>query len=203
MASQIDFWFSIGSTYSYLSVMRVEDVARKHSVPVRWRPFDVVAIMTEMENFPFHTKPIKLRYMWRDVERRAASYELPWSAIPPYPIRHMSLVNRIALLGAKEGWCARYTRAAYRRWFNNGQDPTVEPSLSEVLREIGQNPEVIVPRAASAEIKAELASETNAARALGIFGSPTFTVGSEIFWGDDRFEDAIQWYRQSDQKSAV
>jgi 2-hydroxychromene-2-carboxylate isomerase len=89
------------------------------------------------------------------------------------------------------------------RWFNNGQDPTVDPSLSEVLREIGQNPEVIVPRAASAEIKAELASETNAARALGIFGSPTFTVGSEIFWGDDRFEDAIQWYRQSDQKSAV
>jgi 2-hydroxychromene-2-carboxylate isomerase len=197
MSASIDFWFSIGSTYSYLSVMRIEDVARQNSVLFRWRPFDVVAIMTEMENFPFHTQPVKLRYIWRDVERRAAVHKLPWSAIPPYPVRYISLVNRIAFLGTKEGWCAEYAKAAYRLWFVNGQDPSIEPSLSDALREIGQPPDAVIPRAASAETKAELTSETNAARALGIFGSPTFVVGDEIFWGDDRLEDAVRWHRKS------
>ena len=117
MSSPIDFWVSIGSTYSYLTVMRIEEVARQNRVPIRWRPFDVVAIMMEMNNIPFHTKPVKMRYMWRDVERRAGLYGLPWSAIPAYPIRYLSLVNRIALLGVKEGWCAEYAKAAYRHWF--------------------------------------------------------------------------------------
>ena len=188
MSAQIDFWFSIGSTYSYLSVMRIEDVARQHSVRIRWRPFDVVAIMTQMENFPIHTKPAKLRYMWRDVERRAALHRVSWSTIPPYPIRYLSLVNRIALLGAEEDWCAGYAKAA-----GKGQDPSIEPTLSGILSQIGQSPDTIIASAASADSKGRLASETNAARALGIFGSPTFAVGDEIFWGDDRLEEAIRW----------
>jgi 2-hydroxychromene-2-carboxylate isomerase len=109
--------------------------------------------MTQMENFPFHTKPVKLRYMWRDVERRAALRGLSWSAIPPYPIRYLSLVNRIALLGAEENWCAEYVKAAYRYWFGKGQDPSIEPGISGVLREIGQSPDTIVARAASADSK--------------------------------------------------
>jgi 2-hydroxychromene-2-carboxylate isomerase len=71
MSAPIDFWFSIGSTYTYLSVMRVGDIERQNGITFRWRPFDVRAIMTEMDNIPFTNKPIKARYMWRDIERRA------------------------------------------------------------------------------------------------------------------------------------
>jgi len=110
----------------------------------------------------------------RDIERRAKRHDLPWSGIPPYPIKHLPFANRIALIGAKEGWCAQYTKAAYQRWFVKGQDPSIEPDLSGALQDIGQNPGWVIAAAASEEIKAALNSETDAARALGIFGSPTF-----------------------------
>jgi 2-hydroxychromene-2-carboxylate isomerase len=102
--------------------------------------------MVEMNNIPFSTKPVKARYMWRDVERRAATYGIAWSAIPPYPLKDLGFPNRIALLGVKEGWCAEYV--------------------------------------------------TDTARALGIFGAPTFVTGEELFWGDDRLSEAIAWHRR-------
>jgi 2-hydroxychromene-2-carboxylate isomerase len=202
MSSPIDFWFSIGSTYTYLSVMRIDEVAQQTGLTFRWCPFDVRAIMVEMDNIPFHTKPVKLRYMWRDLERRAALHGLPWSAIPPYPIKHLSLVNRIALSAAEEGWCADYVKAAYRSWFVSGQDPSVEPTLSDNLRATGQNAEKVVARATSGEAKAALEAATSAARSLGIFGSPTFVTNGEVFWGDDRLEDAIRWHNRASSGSS-
>jgi 2-hydroxychromene-2-carboxylate isomerase len=102
MPEPIDFWFSIGSTYTYLTVMRIENVAQRSGINFRWRPFDVRAVMLAMNNIPFSTKPIKARYMWRDLERRAMMYGIPWSGMPPYPLKHLAFANRIALIGAKE-----------------------------------------------------------------------------------------------------
>ena len=91
--------------------MRIDDVARHTGIPFRWRPFDVRALMLAMDNIPFSTKPVKARYMWRDVERRAEMYGVPWSGIPIYPLKHLTFVNRIALVGARgrlvRGLCAR------------------------------------------------------------------------------------------------
>jgi 2-hydroxychromene-2-carboxylate isomerase len=196
MSEPIDFWFSIGSTYAYLTVMRIEDAARRAGVSFRWRPFDVRAVMLAMDNIPFSTKPIKARYMWRDLERRALMYGVPWSRIPPYPLKHLTFTNRIALIGTKEGWCADYVRAAYGRWFSRGCDVSVEPDHSDSLRDIGRDPKRVLALAASDEWKTALQAETEAASALGIFGAPTFAVGEEIFWGDDRLDNAITWQRR-------
>jgi 2-hydroxychromene-2-carboxylate isomerase len=190
-----DFWFSIGSTYTYLSVMRIDAAACQAGLTFRWRPFDVRSIMVEMNNIPFSTKPVKAQYMWRDIERRTALYGLPWSAIPPYPLKHLSIPNRIALLGAQEGWCPQYVKAAYRRWFVGGHDASMEPAISDTLAEIGQDATRIIAWASSEEGKQALQHETDTARQLGIFGSPTFAAGSELFWGDDRMDDAIRWCR--------
>ncbi len=201
MAGPVDFWFSIGSTYTYLTVMRIDDVSARTGVPFRWRPFDVRALMLAMDNIPFSTKPVKARYMWRDVERRAEMYGVPWSDIPIYPLKHLTFVNRIALVGARAGWCADYARAAYRRWFGKGCDISIEPDLSASLRDTGQDPVRILALAASDEGKAALEAETDAASTLGIFGAPTFAVGGELFWGDDRLEDAIAWHRRGTLKA--
>jgi 2-hydroxychromene-2-carboxylate isomerase len=72
----IDFWYSIGSTYSYLTVMRLPDAAKASDVEFRWRPFDVRHVMVEQNNIPFKDKPVKTAYMWRDIERRAEAYSL-------------------------------------------------------------------------------------------------------------------------------
>jgi 2-hydroxychromene-2-carboxylate isomerase len=192
----IEFWFSIGSTYTYLSVMRLNAVARDSGIAFRWRPFSVREIMIEMDNIPFRTKPLKASYMWRDIERRAAMYGLRARVPAPYPLQQWDVANRVAVFGAEEGWVADYARATYRRWFEEGQEPGSEPNLSASLREIGQQPLRVLDRAASAKIGEAYDAATGEARKLGIFGSPTFVVGRELFWGDDRLDDAVAWHQQ-------
>ena len=191
----IEFWFSVGSTYTYLSVMRLAAVERRTGVAFRWRPFSVRQIMIEMDNIPFRTKPVKAAYMWRDIERRAAMYGLKARVPAPYPLQQWDIANRVAVLGARDGWVADYARATYRRWFEDGLEPGSEPNLSDSLHEIGQKPADVLERTATAEIGGAYEAATDAARKLGIFGSPTFVVGKELFWGDDRLDDAIAWHR--------
>lgn len=191
----IDFWFSVGSTYTYLTVMRLGQVEREAGIPFRWRPFSVRQIMIEMDNIPFRTKPVKAAYMWRDIERRAALYRLKARVPAPYPLAEWDRANRVAVLGAAEGWVADYARATYRRWFEDGLEPGSEPNLSACLREIGQDPALVVARAETAEIGDAYEAATAEARALDIFGSPSFVVNGEVFWGDDRLDDAIAWHR--------
>jgi 2-hydroxychromene-2-carboxylate isomerase len=192
---QIDFWFTVGSTYTYLSVMRLPHVEQETGISFRWRPFSARAIMLEMNNVPFATKPIKAAYMWRDIERRAAMYGVLARLPAPYPLSEFDSANRVAILGALEGWCPDYVRATYRRWFQGGQEAGKEPNLSASLQEIGQNPERVLNVAAGQEVAQAYEHATDEARRLQIFGSPTFAVDGELFWGDDRLEDAISWRR--------
>lgn len=191
----IEFWYSIGSTYSYMTVMRLPGLARARGATVRWRPFDVRAIMTEIGNSPFIGKPVKAAHMWRDMERRAPRHGLAPRLPAPYPLTDLPFVNSVAVLGMDEGWGETFTRAAYRRWFEEGLWPDRGTGLELSLREAGQDPERVITAAGSTAATARLAQETDAARKRGIFGSPSFVVGDELFWGDDRLEDALDWAR--------
>ena len=106
--SGIDFYFSIGSTYTYLSVTRILDVEKQHQVKFNWKPFSVRAIMKEMNNIPFPK-------------------------------------------------------------------------------------DKIISEAKSSDIETKYNKNTSSARENKIFGSPSFIVKNELFWGDDRMEDAIKW----------
>jgi 2-hydroxychromene-2-carboxylate isomerase len=191
----IDFWFTMGSTYSYLSVMRLADVERSSGIAFCWRPFHLLLILQEMKHIPFADKPAKSRYMWRDIERRAAMHGLPAKLPAPYPAKQSVAANLVAIVGMREGWGADFVRVAYRRWFQAGEETGSEPNLSSSLRDIGQDPERVLGLANSPAANETMLAETDAARSLGIFGSPTFVVGEELFWGDDRLDDAISWYR--------
>jgi len=97
---EIEFWFSIGSTYTYLSVSRLKEVERKFEVSFSWQPFSVRKIMREMDNVPFPpTKQAKVDYMWRDIQRRARGYGFEARVPAPYPLKEFDLANRIAVLG--------------------------------------------------------------------------------------------------------
>ena len=99
------------------------------------------------------------------------------------------------MVGMREGWGPDFVKAAYRRWFQLGQETGSEPNLSQSLKNIGQDPARVLAAADCQDTKAALATETSTARDLGIFGSPTFAIEHELFWGDDRLEDAIRWAR--------
>lgn len=193
--TRIDFWYSIGSTYSFLSVMRIRDVAREQGIAFVWRPFNVRTIMIEQKNIPFADKPSKSAYMWRDIERRAQKHGLRAALPAPYPIRDLALANQVALLGMREGWGEAYSVETYRLWFQDGQLPGEDPNLSEALWRVNQDPMPTLERARAPGIVAALEAETATARDTGVFGAPTFVIGGEVFWGDDRMDDAVQWAR--------
>ena len=177
--------------------MRLPDLAKTQGVTFRWRPFDVRHIMVEQENISFRNKPVKTTYMWRDIERRAEIYGLHPVVPAPYPLPELVLANRVALVGVEEGWVEDYTRATYRRWFEAGQPAGEDPNLSESLSEIGQDPARVIETARTDRVDEALSGVTSEAMALGIFGSPSFAVGEEIFWGDDRVDDAISWAKRA------
>jgi 2-hydroxychromene-2-carboxylate isomerase len=193
MSRELDFFFYIGSTYTYLAVNRVEEIAAREGVSLRWRPFHVRAIMIEQNNRPFIGKPVKLQYMWRDVERRANRYGIPFKSIPDYPVDPEGLANRVAVVASLEGWCPEYTKATYRAWFLENKAPGDVQHVQSILSQLGKDSDSTIARANGQEIRARYDAETERAKELGIFGSPTFMWGKEIFWGDDRFEDAIEW----------
>jgi len=193
MPAQLDFFLFVGSTYTYLSVYRADALAALRGVELRWRPFSVRSIMLEQNNRPFIGKPVKMAYMWRDLERRAARHGVPFKSPPRYPIDMDERANRVATVAAREGWCPEFVKAAYAEWFLADSDPGAPEHLTAVLRRLGRDAGDVLARADSDEIRAVYAAETEAARALGIFGSPTFVDGSEIFWGDDRLDDALEW----------
>ena len=191
---EIEFWFSIGSTYTYLSVTRLKEVEQKFEVKFSWQPFSVRKIMLEMDNVPFPpTKQVKADYMWRDIERRAQGYGFEAKVPAPYPLKEFDLANKIAVIGMQEGWCSDYVIPTYRRWFVAGLEPGSEPNVSESLREIDQDPERVLELAADETIAKAYLSQTEQAQSKRIFGSPSFIVDGELFWGDDRLEDAVNW----------
>ena len=192
--SNIDFYFSIGSTYTYLTVTRILDVENKYQVKFNWKPFSVRAIMKEMNNIPFPKEKMnKVNYMWRDIERRAERYGFFAKTPVPYPLSEFDLANQIAILGLEKDWGIDYIRLTYKKWFQEGKEPAIESSISEVCNELKLNKDQIISDALNKEIQDKYEANTNSARENKIFGSPSFIVKNEVFWGDDRMEDAIKW----------
>ena len=195
----IDFYFSIGSTYTFLSVTRILEIEKKNNIKFNWKPFSVRAIMKEMNNIPFpKDKKNKVDYMWRDIERRAKSYGFFAKTPVPYPLSEFDLANQIAILGLEEGWGIDYVRLTYKKWFQEGKEPAIDPSISEVCDELKLNKNEIIAAAKDQIIQNKYLSNTDSARNNKIFGSPSFVVNSEIFWGDDRMEDAIAWSKTNE-----
>ena len=196
--SDINFYFSIGSTYTYLSVTRILDVEKKHKVKFNWMPFSVRAIMKEMNNIPFpKDKKNKVDYMWRDIERRAEGYGFFAKTPVPYPLSEFDLANKLAILGLKEGWGVDYVRLTYKRWFQEGKEPATEPNISEICNELNIDKGQVISKANAEDIEKEYLANTESARNNKVFGSPSFIVNGEIFWGDDRMEDAITWSKKN------
>jgi 2-hydroxychromene-2-carboxylate isomerase len=195
----VDFWFEFASTYSYPAAMRVEKVAAAAGVPVRWRPFLLGPIFGSQgwNDSPFNIYPLKGKYMWRDLERICAREGLPLTQPPVRFPQNGLKAARLALVGVREGWAPAFARAIYIANFAQQMDITDDAVLADALRAVVADPEAAVTAANTAENKAALKTQTDEAIRRGIFGAPSFTVGDELFWGNDRLEAAIEWAKHA------
>ena len=194
MAAALDFWFEFASTYSYLAAGRIETAARADGVTVRWRPFLLGPIFKAQgwNDSPFNVYPVKGRYMWRDMERLCARYGLPLRRPSVFP-RNSLLAARATLAGADASWVPAFVRRVYRANFADDRDIADAAVLRALLDEVGAPATDVLARTESPEVKAQLRARTDEAIALGIFGAPSFVVRGELFWGNDRLEDALAW----------
>jgi 2-hydroxychromene-2-carboxylate isomerase len=189
---RIDFWYEFASTYSYLSVMRVEKVAAAAKLEVAWRPFLLGPIFRAQgwNDSPFNLYEAKGRYMWRDLSRLAAGYGLLFQKPTVFPRNGLSAA-RIALVAEPEGWCPDWTRAVFSAEFAHDRDIADTGVLSGLLETVGQDPGAVLACAESDANKAALRAQTERAQSLGIFGAPSFVVEGELYWGNDRLGDAV------------
>lgn len=185
------FWYDFASTYSYLAAFSVEETAARAGATVEWRPFLLGPIFAAQgwRDSPFNLYPAKGAYMWRDMERLCERHGLPWKRPSAFP-RHSVAAARVTLaLGPADR--AAFTRAVYAANFAQDLDISDARVLGECLESIGQPAAEVLLRSGSTEVKDALRAQTAQAQAMGIFGAPTFTVGDEVFWGQDRLEDAL------------
>jgi 2-hydroxychromene-2-carboxylate isomerase len=189
---KLDFFYFFGSGYAYLSVMRIEQLAAAAGVEVHWRPFSVRTLMQE-NGTRLREQPRKMAYIWRDIERRAALHGIPFRAPPPWPTDSRQLANHVAIVAAAQGWLIDYTVASFRDWYVEGRELGDDANLRRILAALGRDPDAVIAEATSPATLARYEQETDAARRLGVFGSPAFVVDGEVFWGDDRLEEAFAW----------
>ena len=106
MAQRITAWISIGSTYTFLTALRLGKIIESEKLDIVFKPFSARNIMREMNNIPFPPeKKTKVNYMWRDIERRAQVYGISTPKMPaPYPLKDFDLTNKIAIVANQERW---------------------------------------------------------------------------------------------------
>lgn len=195
----MEFWFDFGSNYSYLSAMRIEELAHRQGERVQWKPMLLGPIFKSLgwESSPFVLQKEKGAYVWTDMARQCAKHGLAWRKPSVFP-RASVLPARLALCAGDEPWVGAFCRDIFTRNFVFDQDIDSVQHVSEALEALGLSASMWIERAVAVSNKDKLRSETERARALGVFGAPTFFVGQEMFWGNDRLEDAFDAARAAD-----
>ena len=193
----VDFFYEFASPYTCLSALRIRALARSSGVALRWRPFLLGPIFRAQGwlDSPLNLFPLRGTYAVRDVARRAHRYGFEVRFPSTFP-RNSVLASRVALVALKEGWGEAFSEGVYRAEFQRDEDIASADVVGALVAGLGQDPERVLGAAQTAEVKEALRLHGAAAQAAGIFGAPSFLVAGELFWGDDRLEDALDWARQ-------
>lgn len=200
---RLEFWLEFASTYTYPAAMRIEQLARAAGVTVDWKPFLLGPIFSEQgwSDSPFNLYPAKGRYMWRDLERTCAALSIRFVRPSKFP-RNGLLASRVACWFASEPWVTEFSKAVFRANFAEDREISDPEIVLACLNGFGLDGPRLLEQAQTAESKAKLRTQTEHAKSLGIFGAPTFLVGKEMFWGNDRLEAALAWARSGNESSA-
>jgi 2-hydroxychromene-2-carboxylate isomerase len=193
MTPTITFWFEFASTYSYPAAMRIDRVAAAKGVLVEWRPMLLGPIFAQQgwKDSPFNLYPVKGQYMVRDLERICGALDLPFKLPKPFP-QNSLLCARIAtaLEGAPR---QKFAQAVYQIEFGEGRSIDDPLAAADALRRAGLDA-AVMEKAQEDSVKNALRAATEEAQAAGVFGAPAFvTADGELFWGNDRLEQALDW----------
>ena len=187
MAADATFYFDFNSPYAYLAAARIDEL-----VPdAEWKPIAFAILLNEQgrleEAMSRDPAPVVA-----EVSRRLGERGLPDFNPPPgWPLESWSLLPLRAALFADESDCLReFCDAAFRRMFVEGRSLTELDTVLEAAAVAGLDAGQVERAVERPDIKQRLKDNTDEALARGVPGIPTVVVGDEVFWGDDRLEEA-------------
>lgn len=193
---KFQFWYDFASPYSFLSATRIDGLSESVGIGVEWRPFLLGPIFKSQgwDTSPFNIYEAKGRYMWRDMERLCSKCGIQFRKPSVFP-RNGVLASSVALASESLVWRSDFSKRVFIANFSEDRDISDEAVIASILDSLGEESGTIIRSALSEENKGKLRRATEDAIARGIFGAPSFLTGDEIFWGNDRLEDALDWHR--------
>ena len=189
MAKDLDFYFDVGSPAAYLAWTQVPKLARETGATVHYRPFLLGGVFQATGNRSPMEVPAKSQWMRVDLQRFAARYGVPYRHNPHFPINTLTLMR--AALGLQLRQPERllpFGDAVYKAIWVDGRNMNDPAEVGRVLQEAGFDPQAVLALTQDPEVKEQLKAATQQAVARGVFGAPTFFVGDQMFWGQDRLD---------------
>ena len=187
MPKAVEFFYDYASPFSYLADCQLPGIAARCGAEIIYRPAILGVLIVESGNQAPPSVPAKLAYMNADMRRWATRLNVPFVANPAFPVRSIMLM-RAALIAQDSGVFAPFHQAMWRAMWQeaaNLADPAV---VADVLTRAGLDAEAILRGTQDERIKARLKANCDEALARGAFGLPTFFVGDEMFFGNDRLD---------------
>ena len=187
MSKSVEFFFDVGSPTVYLAATQLSKIAGRHGATVLWRPCLLGGVFKATGNVSPATVPAKSRYMGDDLERFARRYEVPFLFNPFFPVNTLALM-RGAVAYQQQGRLDQYIEAIFSAMWVTGKNMNEPTIVAEVLDTIGIGAQEFLVAIAAQDVKDKLKSNTEEAVERGAFGAPTFFVGDEMFFGQDRLD---------------
>lgn len=183
----IEFFFDIGSPYSYLAATQVRGLAERTGAALRWRPFLLGGVFKATGNeMPAHV-PAKAKYMLDDLERWARRYDEPFRFPSRFPLN--TLKTQRALVAAARQEASRlpdFALGLFRAYWAEDRDVSAEDQIHAVAEDCGLDGSAVIAASNTQTVKDELRAVTDEAVERGAFGAPTLFVGDAMYWGNDR-----------------
>jgi 2-hydroxychromene-2-carboxylate isomerase len=195
MAKQVEFYFDFGSTYSYLAFRQLPKIVAAHGAQIVWRPMLLGGVFKATGNRSPIDVPAKGRWSFADLQRWARHYGVKFVMNPHFPVNTLAAMRGAVGMQMRGEDFARYADAMFTAMWENKRNLAQPEELAAVVQNAGFDPAAFQTMINDQAVKDELKRVTEEAVARGVFGAPTFFVGDEMFWGQDRLlfvEQALQ-----------
>ena len=189
MSKAVEFYFDVGSPAAYLAWTQLPRIAREAGAEIEYRPFLLGGVFQATGNRSPMEVPAKGQYMQDDLQRFARRYGVPFAHNPHFPINTLTLMRgAIGLQMREPARMVPYVDAVYRAIWVEGRNMNDPATVGKVLQQADFAPEQLLALASDPAVKDHLKAETQEAVARGVFGAPTFFIGQDMFWGQDRLD---------------
>lgn len=190
MPKRVDFFYGIGSRYSFLASTRMDSLEQETGCTVAWRPLYSGALMQRRGMDPFrHDKTPSGQYDWTyrryDAECWAAYYGMPYVE-PDAGIKEYERYGKACVAADRLGACAAFSKAMFAAIFADGRDGIGEEDIAKIATAAGLDGDALLGLIGDAETDARHERNVEDALAAGAFGVPTFVSDGRMFWGNDR-----------------